>query len=314
MASGLAASWARLGGLAFVARKAVDGLWAGTHPSIRRGPGLEFHDYRPYVPGDDVGEVDWKLFARTDRPYVRRHRQLTDLRLYLLVDCSASMDFAPVSARGVVPEATALDKSGMIQPHKFAFSSALAAAVAFLTIRQRDRAGLGLFADGIQDHQPPSSAWPELMHLCRMLEDAAPSGPGRIGKSLIQAHAMIPRRGLLVLISDLLDEPAELFDGLDRFRHDRCEVIVFQVLTRQELNLDGLRRVQARMRDAETLQTLRTDLGRIQSSYTQVLQEHIQTIQRGCTTRGIDYELLTTDQSVMQALRHYLARRNHLAR
>jgi len=302
--------WSALGGLVFVARQLVEGMWSGQHASVRHGSGQEFHDYRQYVSGDDLGDVDWKLYGRTDRYYVRRHRQLTDLHLYLMVDCSASMDFAPVDAagqrvRGQIP--------GAITANKFAFASALAAAIAFLTIRQGDRAGLGLCAERLLEHHAPAGTWMDLLRMCRMLEQSRARNAGQVGASLAQAHALMRRRGLLVLISDLLDDPREIFDGLDRFRYDRFDVILFQVLTRQELDLSGLGGVRTRMVDAETQGVVTTDVSRVQRRYVEQMGTHLETLQRGCMGRGIDYNLLTTDQSVVTALRKYLVRRNALA-
>jgi uncharacterized protein (DUF58 family) len=297
-------SWSKLGGLVFVARRLVEGLWAGRHTSARVGTGLEFHDYRSYSAGDDVTGIDWKLYARTDRYFVRRHRQLTDLHAYLMVDCSASMNFAGLDRRGrpiLGPQATT----------KLTYASSLAAAIAYLAIRQSDRAGLGVYADHLLQHLPPGGTWSHLQRLCTTLEHAAPAvGPGNTALSLQQAHALMRRRGLVVLIGDLLDEPAGLMQGLSRFRHDHFEVIVFQVLTPQELDLSGLGRLQLQMVDAETRRKTPADIAKVRRGYAQQMEQHLAALRRGCAAQGVDYNLLTTDQPVAGALRRYLALRS----
>jgi uncharacterized protein (DUF58 family) len=298
------ASWSKLGGLVFVARRLVEGLWAGRHASTRIGSGLEFHDYRGYSAGDDVAEIDWKLFGRTDRYFVRRHRQLTDLQAYLMVDCSASLNFAGLDRRGrpiIGPGATT----------KLTYAASLAAAIAYLTIRQSDLAGLGVFADRLLSHLPPGGTWSHLQRLCTTLEQTGPAvGTGDTPLCLQQAHALMKRRGLVVLIGDLLEEPADLMRGLSRFRHDHFEVIVFQVLTPQELDLGGLGRLQLQLVDAETRRTAPADIAKVRRGYAQQMDQHLAALRRGCLAQGVDYNLITTDQPVAAALRRYLALRN----
>lgn len=316
------AQWSQLRGLMFTARTLVEGLYAGAHASPRHGPGLEFHDYRAYVPGDDLAAVDWKLFGRTDRYYLRRYQRYTDLHTHLLVDGSASMAFAGFDRRG-----RPLDPGAPTA--KLRFAKELAAAIAFLMVRQSDRVGLSLL-----DHRqprrpgqpsrlqtlPPGGTWPHLQRLCADLEAVKPgtpgttsavpgSGPGGVGAALRELHAQVRRRGLVVLISDLLDEPADLFDGLNRLRHARCDVLVFQVLTPHELDLGTAGRLRLQMVDSETRAQVATHVPEVAARYRQLLNEHLTAIRRGCAARNVDYHLMRTDQPVVEALRHYLTRR-----
>ncbi len=304
------ADWSQLGGLIFVARRLVEGLWAGRHASVSRGPGLEFHDYRAYVPGDALADLDWKVYGRTDRLYLRRHRQRTDLKLHLAVDASASMDFAGVFPdRQSRPDGDAQD-APETQATKFRYAQSLAAALALLAIRQSDRVGLSVFSDRVLTHLPGGGAWPHLQRICAALEKAGTEpGEGGLAASLQQVHALLPQRSLLVLIGDLLDDPAALFEGLSRFRHDRREVIIFQVLHPQELTLAGLEGVRLRAIDSETGDRLTTDFSRVRKGYDAALQRHLHLIASGCAARGVDYNLLTTDMPIATALRRYLARR-----
>src|SRR5690606_15362353 len=140
-------TWAQLGGLMFVARRLVDGLYAGRHLSPQVGMGQDFHDYRPYAPGDDLADLDWKLLGRTDRLYVRRYHRQTDLPVHLMVDASASMHFAGLAKTG---QPLSAERS----PTKYRMACLLAAAVAFLVTRQSERVGLGIFAGEPLPHLP----------------------------------------------------------------------------------------------------------------------------------------------------------------
>jgi len=284
----------------FTARTLVDGLYAGGHASPRHGPGIEFHDYRAYVPGDDPAAIDWKLYGRTDRYYLRRYQRYTDLRAHLLVDVSRSMDY---------PRGRGVGRS------KLAIARELAAAIAFLAVRQRDRVGLALAGDAtadpaLQAYLPPGGTWPHLMRLCQRLEAAEPaSGPANLGAALRHLHALARRRGLVILLSDLLDDPAPLFDGLARLRHDRFEVIVFQVLTPTELDLGRLGASRLKLREMERVGEVATHVPSVQRRYARLMREHLDTVRRGCVGRGCDHVLVRTDRPVIESLARYLSGR-----
>jgi uncharacterized protein (DUF58 family) len=280
--------WSQLEGLMFTARQLVEGLYAGGHASARQGPGLEFHDYRPYVPGDAVADIDWKRYGRTDRYYLRRYQRYTDLQAYLLVDISASMDFADVK-RSRRPSARADARA------KLDVARELAVAIAMLTIRQGDRVGLGLFDKKLQVHIPPGSSFGHFQSLCHALETCeVGEGEGDIAASLKQVHGLLKRRGLVVIISDLLDEPGPLFDALHRLRHDRFEVAVFQVLSDVEMDLNLLGQRKLQLVDSESRRQVPTDAGQMSRRYNHLMNEHIQTLARGCVGRGIDHNVLST--------------------
>jgi len=295
-------NWSNLGGLLFAARRLVDGLYAGAHLSPQPGPGIDFHDYRAYSPGDDLADVDWKLFGRTDRYYVRRYRRQTDLSAYLLLDVSASMGFSALDRRGrPVAEQTAASK--------LHYAQTLAALIATLMIRQGDRVGLGMFADRLVHHLTPGSTPAHLQQICADLERAQPAGRADPGAALVQAHAQMKRRGLFIIISDLLDDPQSLFDGLGRLRHDRFEATVLQVLSGQELNLRELGG-ELELVDTETRRSVQTDIGQVRRRYEQLMSAHLIAVSAGCRSRGMDYHLLRTDQPIIEGLRAYLVKRN----
>ncbi len=297
--------WPDLGGLMFAARRLVDGLYAGHHASTRHGPGLEFHDYREYAPGDDPSKIDWKLFGRTDRYHLRRHRQHTDQEVYLLLDTTASMDFAPP------PNPHTPQAHTPAPVTKLRYAQTLAAAIAFLTIRQGDRVGLGTYADKLIHHTPPAGTWPHLQDLCQTLEHTqAVTTPSDVLAAVKQAHRLLPRRALVVLISDLIDEPTPLFDALSLLRHDRFEVILFQVLTTHELDPTPWDDHSLRLIDPETNQTVTTHPRETRDSYTKLLSQHIAAVHRAATARRIDHSLVTTDQPTAAVLQQYLTHRS----
>jgi uncharacterized protein (DUF58 family) len=293
--------WSKLGDLMFQARRLVDGLYAGRHLSPQPGPGIDFFDYRQYSSGDPIASVDWKLLGRTDRPYIRRYRRHTDMHVHLLVDVSASMRFARLEA----------GRGGDDLPSKQQAAAALAAAIAMLAVRQADRVGMSLFGAGLTGHIPASGGWAHLQRVVHALEHAPqPQGAGDIGAAIRQCHALLRRRGLIIVISDLLDEPADLFDGMSRLRHDRFEVIAFQVLSPAELGLSGVGAQQSlKLIDQETQHAVHAQIGQVRQRYTQMIESHVAAIAAGCAARGADHHLVRTDRGVMAALRDYLVRR-----
>jgi len=298
--------WSKLGGLLFVAQRLVDGLFTGRHASWQRGTGSEFYDYRAYCPGDDLTDVDWKLYGRTDRYYLRRYQRFTELQTYLMMDCSCSMDFAGLAQPSQPTQ-------GKTTPTKLQIAATLAGAIAYLTIRQSDQVGLGLFSDQLTDHLSPSGSWVHLQRVCRALErSVAVPGIGDIAASLKHAHKTMHRRGLVVLISDLLDDPTPIFNSLDRLRHDRFEVVVFQVLTPDELDLGMAGGLRLRFIDAESRRSVSTDLPAIEHRYRLLIRRHLDLLKRGCITRGIAYHLVRTDQDPIDILRQYLLYRSGL--
>lgn len=305
-------SGAHLQGLMFTAKRLVDGLYAGRHLSPQPGMGLDFHDYRPYTPGDSLADLDWKLLGRTDRCYIRRYRRQSDLQIYIMLDATASMGFRGLSKQGQpLPTASA--------PSKFEAGATLAAAIAFLTIRQSDCVGLGLFTHRLLKHLPPAGTHNHLQQICASLEKHPPtSGQGDITASLKQLQGVLRRRGLIVLIADLLDEPATFFQGIAPLRHAGHEVIVLQMLTKQERDLGNLATAGGvdalKLVDIETRMTVPTQLRKVQRDYARLMEEHIQQLRQGCLARGMDHQLVCTDDSPIEALRQYLSRRASVRR
>ena len=198
--------------VSLTSRALVEGSMTGSHRSPYKGLSTEFADHRQYVKGDDLKHLDWRVYARTERYYIKRFEESTNLKAYILVDCSASMGYG---SNGVT---------------KYEYACRLAAGLAYVVIKQADSAGMVLFGERIEDYFPPRSS---LTHLRAMLDALAglrPRGKTNTAAALHGMAEMIKRRGLIIVISDLLDEPDEVIRGLAHFRQKRHDVIVLQVL------------------------------------------------------------------------------------
>lgn len=283
----------RLGSLEFVARLVVEGYLAGRHRSPGLGGSLEFAEHRPYVPGDDLRRVDWKVYGRTDRWYVRESEQETNLRATLVVDASASMGYA----------------SGE-NASKWEYARALAASVAWLLLAQQDAVGLATFGDGLRAFIPPRGGRAQRARLFTALEaeDASggtsPEGPFR------QLAERLPRRGLLVLISDLLGPPERFLPGLRFFRHRKHEVVVFHVLDPAERSLAALPSGEEIV-DLETGRSVHARPEELAEGYGRELEALERIYREQAHDRGFDWVPTSTDEPVSAVLGRYLAARRH---
>ncbi len=270
-----------------IARALVDGLRQGRHATPQRGGSTEFFDYRMYVSGDDVRRVDWKLYGRSDRLYVRRHRRFADLTVQLIVDCSASMAFA---GRGGLS--------------KYRYASMLAAALAMVTVRQGDRAGLALAGERIVSALPPGGTLEHLHRVIHLLEETHPQGETRLPDGLLAAQQLIPRRRVVTIFSDLLVEPGELRRSLHPIAHQGCDVVAVQILTPEELSLRGLGAGQ--FVDEETGLAVRSHAPTVQRDYERVMREHIETLRRDFIARGMGFHSAMTSDPPVETLRRVL--------
>jgi uncharacterized protein (DUF58 family) len=298
----------RLKNLLFVARTIVEGTYAGRHRSRFRGQSVEFADYREYSPGDDISDIDWKAFGRTDRLFVRLFEAQTDMAVYTLLDCSASMAYAGFenSRTGVARRSSPMPANSPAVS-KFDYSCYLVAALAYLTVKQGDKVSLGLFRDKLVDFVPPGGTFAHLFNLLRRVEAIAPAGQTRVAEALHRSFAAMKRRGLLVIVSDLLEEPTALFEALNLYRHHRFEIMLFHVLHDEELHLPAYPNV--RFLDSETGQTLTTAVPEIREEYQQRIRAHIDALRSGCAARRIDYNLATTSTDYHSVLERYLVER-----
>ena len=282
---------ARLGTLELKARAVVEGFLTGLHRSPLKGFSVEFAEYRQYLPGDDLATIDWKVYARSDRYYVKKFEEETNLDCRVLLDVSASMAYGGVG-------------SGV---SKLQYASMLAASLAYLMTRQRDAVGLTTFDDAIVEMLPPGSRPGHLRSILLTLDRLRIGRQTDVSKPLHLLADGISKRGMVILISDLLDEPERVVDGLRHFRFRGTDVIVFHVLHPDELTFPFDR--AARFRDMEGGEELLAVPAAVRQQYLSELQRTLDYYKQQLTSTGIDYRTLDTSQPLDFALAAYLSSR-----
>jgi uncharacterized protein (DUF58 family) len=280
---------ARLGTLELRARAVVEGFLSGLHRSPFKGFSVEFAEYRQYIPGDDLATIDWKVYARSDRYYVKKFEQETNLDCHLMVDASGSMAYG---------------SSGIT---KFEYASCLAASLGYLMNRQRDAVGLTAFDERIVAMLPASARAGHLRSLLITLDQLTPGKQTNVSKPLHQLADSLTKRGMVVLISDLLDDPESIIRGLKHFQYRGTEVIVFQVLDPYEIDFPFER--ATRFEDLETGEEVMAVPGVVREHYLKEMGTLIERYRRELGTCRIDYQLLTTAQPLELALLSYLSSR-----
>ena len=283
------------------ARLVVEGFLTGLHRSPFHGFSVEFAEHRPYSPGDAIRHLDWKVFAKQDRYYIKRYYEETNLRAYLLVDQSGSMGYA--GARKTPG-----------RPSKLEYASSLAAALSYLMLGQQDAVGLVLFAEKIERYVPPRSVKSHLNQLLLHLGQARPhSQDTQVGRCLTTVAETIKRRGLVMVFSDLLDDPEHperVLAGLKAFRYGRHEVVVFHVLDPDERRFPFHEPVE--IEDLESGERIVTHGWDVAREYRRRVDEWTARLQRECRERQIDYVLLDTATPFDVALIRYLEKRARL--
>jgi uncharacterized protein (DUF58 family) len=280
---------ARLGSMELRAKTIVEGFISGLHRSPFRGFSVEFAEYRQYLPGDDLSTIDWKVYARSDRYYVKKYEEDTNLDCHILLDVSASMSYA----------------SGEVS--KLAYASYLAAALAYLMNRQRDAVGFVAFDTQIVDRLPASARPGHLKAVLLALSRLHAGTRTDVSKPLHQLAEALSRRSMSVVISDLLDEPAAVIQGLKHLRFRGTDVIVFHVLDRAELTFPFEQ--PARFKDMEDDAELLASPAAVRKEYLRRLGDLLQTYEGALRGAGIDYVRLDTAMPLDTALLAYLSTR-----
>ena len=283
----------RIENLELRAKLVVEGFIAGLHRSPYHGFSVEFAEHRQYMPGDDIKHVDWKVFGRTDRYYIKQYEEETNLKTYLIVDASRSMAFQTEN-----------------HPTKFEYAASVAAALSYLMVKQRDAVGLGVFDENIRSFLPPRSKQSYLQIIFKTLINTQPGKKTGTGVSLHRMAERIKRRGLVIILSDLFDNPDDVLGALKHFRHNRNEVIVMQVLDPSERSFAFGR--DAVFKDMETEEKMTTQPYHIQKAYQQEMQRFLERYKRECREQAVDYLLLDTATPFDVALFQYLNKRKRL--
>ncbi len=282
---------ARLGTMELKARTVVEGFLSGLHRSPYKGFSVEFAEYRQYLPGDDLSTLDWKVYARSDRHYVKKFEEETNLECHLLLDVSASMAY-----------------QGGASVSKLEYASVLAASLAYLMNRQRDATGLIAFDDRMITRLPARARPGHLHAILLTLEKLVPGARSDVSRPLHQLAEALVKRSLVVLISDLLDDPENVVRGLKHLRFRGTDVIVLQVLDPHELQFPF--RNAARFTDVESADEITADPSRVRAGYLQALEGLLAHYERELRGAGIDFITLDTSKPLDFALLAYLDARS----
>ena len=284
---------ARLGTLELRARTVVEGFISGLHRSPFKGFSVEFAEYRQYIHGDDLSTIDWKVYARSDRYYVKKFEEETNLDCQLLIDVSGSMAYG---SHGIT---------------KFEYAACLAASLGYLMNRQRDGVGLTAFDDRIVAALPASNRPGHLRNLLITLDRLVLGSRTNVSKPLRRLAESMNRRGMVVLISDLLDDPESIIRGLKHFQYRGSDVLVFQILDPDEIEFPFDR--ATRFEDLETSEEVMAVPSLVRSHYLKQMSGLIERYRRELGAAGIDYQLLSTKQPLEIALLAYLSTRSRTA-
>lgn len=285
---------ARIGTSPLLARLVVEGFLNGLHKSPYHGFSVEFADHREYVPGDDLKYVDWHLYARTDHYYIKRYEEETNLRCYLLLDRSASMAFG----------------TGLLT--KWDYACFLASCLGYLVLRQQDACGLALFGAKPGLLVQPRCRRPHLRQLMKVMIDNPPAGGTDLSTSLRMIARNLKRRGMVVVISDLIDDPEQTLRAIRLLRSQKHDVLVFHLQDAAEVTFPFQGATQ--FRDLETGEELEIDPSSVRDGYLEQARQCGEFYRKGLAETGIDYHQINTQQPYDQALAAYLNRRSKVRR
>jgi len=282
---------ARIGNLDLISRRVVDGFMSGMHRAANLGSSTDFAEYRAYTPGDDVRRIDWRVYGRTDRLYIKTFEAETNSDVVFALDCSASMNFASATLS------------------KFDYARMLVASLTHLSAGQRDRVGLVTFNDEILERIPAAVRHRD--NVLRLLQRSEASGGSDLVESLKRASETLSRRGIFVVVSDFYEEPEKVAAALDEVRLRGHDVIAFHVLDRDERNL-SLSDTDV-LRDLETGERLASS-NRARQHYEALISDHLDELGAVSTARQVDYSSLVTDEPLDTGLFNYLSSRSRFKR
>ena len=279
----------RLNQLQLSARSVVEGNTTGQHRSPVKGASVEFRQHRFYVPGDEPRRLDWRVLARTNRPYIKEYDEETNLRCVLVLDASGSMAYG--------------DKRGS----KFDYASRLAAALAYLMLGQTESVGLATCGEKVQQWLAPHAGTGQLSRVVETLERAVPRGPSTLHQAMHEVAERVRRRALIIVLSDLFAPAERIREGVARLRHGRHEVILMQVLHRNEIEFPFQHWSRFRGLEGERPQLCETAL--VRQVYLDNFRVHRGAIEEACRALRAEFVPFTTDRPVIEALTGFLRRR-----
>ena len=280
---------AKLNNIAIKAKFVVEGYLLGLHKSPYHGYSVEFSEHRSYEAADEIKNIDWKLYGKTDRYYIKQYEEETNLRSYIILDTSKSMTFSNKSIS------------------KLEYGALIAASLAYLMLKQRDAVSLTLFDEKIKNYLPPKSNSNHINLIFNNLDKIKSGNDTNTSLILHELAIKLKKRGLIILISDLLDDPKEIISGLKHFLHEKHEIIVFHLFDPKELNLDFSSRIK--FKDLETGEEITTDPWLIKSDYQELTNQFKNHYKKEMGKNKIDYIQLSTDKSLGFALNKYLRKR-----
>ena len=283
----------RIGSLDLRARLVVEGFMVGLHKSPYHGFSVEFSQHRPYMQGDNLRSVDWRVFGKTEKYYIKQYEEETNLRSYIILDSSKSMGY-----------------SSHDNISKLDYASTLVAALSYMMIKQQDAISLTIYADEIKKHLPPKSSNSYLQQVLKELVTLKASSKTNTSEALNKVAEKIKRRGLVIIISDFFDDVDKTLNAIKHFAHQKNEVIIFQILDPMERTF-GFGK-DAIFKDLETDEELTTQPYQIQKAYQQAMNEFTNKIKRECLNSNFDYNLLDTSVPFDKALFSYIQKRSRL--
>jgi uncharacterized protein (DUF58 family) len=283
----------KLNSLELKARLVVEGFMVGLHKSPYHGFSVEFTEHRPYMQGDNLKDVDWKVYGKTERLFIKQYEEETNLKSYILLDTSKSMDYA---------------SEGNIT--KLSYSIILVSALSYLMIKQQDAVGLSLYSEKINKYFPPKSTRAYLQEILKNLNEVKASSKTNTAASLNSIAEKIKRRGLVIIVSDFFDDIDSTLTALKHFRYKKNEVIVFQILDPVEKSFSFGR--DAIFKDLETGAEMATQPYHIQKAYRDAISHFINKIKSECLNSNIEYNLIETSTPFDKALFNYIQKRSRL--
>ena len=279
-----------LNSLELKAKSIVEGFMVGMHKSPYHGFSAEFSEHRAYMQGDAIKNIDWKVFGKSDKYFVKQYEEETNLISHIILDSSASMGFR---------------KEGIIS--KLEYAKVLAASLAYIMLKQQDAVGLATFSEQPDNYIIPKSYKTHLNNLFLTLDKTGAVGKTKTSDCLNRLSEKIKKRGLVVLISDFFDDPDKILNSLKMFKYKKNEVIIFQILDPAERNFDF--NSESKFIDLETGRKISTQPHQIKLAYQNVFEEYLSKLKTECLSNGIEYNLVTTDSSFDKSILLYHTKR-----